>query len=122
MVSSLDIDAVRVFLEALGLSERYHAAFMEDGFDSLARVAAMDDDDLSAIPGMRRGHKKQIKAAKLVYAKMRDLSASPDLTEEDFLAKVKASVSELGPFQPFCLCQFVSACPILPVRFCQGWR
>ena len=63
MVSSLDIDAVRVFLEALGLSERYHAAFMEDGFDSLARVAAMDDDDLSAIPGMRRGHKKQIKAA-----------------------------------------------------------
>ena len=44
---------------------------------------------------------KQIKAAKLLYAKMRDLSASPDLTMEEVLAKVKASVSELGPFQPF---------------------
>ena len=63
MASQSDMDAVRVFLEALGLAERYHAAFMDDGFDCLARVATMDDDDLGAIPGMRRGHKKQIDRA-----------------------------------------------------------
>ena len=49
----------------------------------------------------QENREKQIKAAKLIYAKMRDVSASPDLTAEEALAKVKASVSELGPFQPF---------------------
>ena len=45
------------------LAERYFGAFVNEGFDSLARVAAMDADDLDAIDGIRRGHKKQLARA-----------------------------------------------------------
>jgi hypothetical protein len=55
-------NAVRAWLAGRGL-ERYFDAFVEEGFDTMARVGAMDDEDLGAIPGMKRGHKKELRLA-----------------------------------------------------------